>query len=94
MKTSWFSRAAAVALVAAASLLAACGSGSTVQQLTPTRFMAVGDGMIDLGHDGNDTRIYGHIFRNPTKYMKIFSIKETTDNSFEALKIFGNSLPY
>ena len=52
MKTSWFSRAAAVALVAAASLLAACGSGSTVQQLTPTRFMAVGDGMIDLGHDG------------------------------------------
>ena len=52
MKTSWFSRAAAVALAAAASLLAACGSGSTVQQLTPTRFMAVGDGMIDLGHDG------------------------------------------
>ena len=49
MKTSWFSRAAAVALVAAASLLAACGSGSTVQQLTPTRFMAVGDSMIDLG---------------------------------------------
>ena len=53
MKTSWFSRAAAAgALVAAAGLLAACGSGSTVQQLTPTRFMAVGDGMIDLGHDG------------------------------------------
>ena len=26
--------------------------------------------------------------------MKTFSKKETTDNSFEALKIFGNSLPY
>ena len=52
MTTSWFSRAAVAALVAAASLLAACGSGSTVQQLSPTRFMAVGDGMVDLGQSG------------------------------------------
>ena len=44
MTSPWITRAALAVLAAAATLLSACGSGSTVQQLTPTRFMAVGDG--------------------------------------------------
>ena len=54
MTSPWITRAALAVLAAAATLLSACGSGSTVQQLTPTRFMAVGDGSIDLGRsDGS-----------------------------------------
>lgn len=53
MTAPWTRRAAAATLAAASLLLAACGSGSVVSPLTPTRFMAVGDGFIDLGHDGH-----------------------------------------
>jgi outer membrane lipase/esterase len=37
----------------AASVLAACGSGSTFEPLAPTRFVSFGDGWSDLGQTGN-----------------------------------------
>jgi outer membrane lipase/esterase len=38
--------------VGTASLLAACGSGSTFEPLVPTRFVSFGDGWSDLGQTG------------------------------------------
>jgi outer membrane lipase/esterase len=37
----------------AATVLAACGSGSTFEPLVPTRFVSFGDGWSDLGQTGN-----------------------------------------
>ena len=53
MISSW-SRRAALALVCAGTtaLLAACGSGSVVSDLAPTRFIVVGDGFMDVGQNG------------------------------------------
>lgn len=47
------SRRAFMALAcASAALLAACGSGTIESALTPSRFLAVGDGFSDLGQSG------------------------------------------
>jgi len=54
MIASWFRRAAmALACVGGAALLAACGSGSVVSDLTPKRFISVGDGFADVGQNGH-----------------------------------------
>jgi outer membrane lipase/esterase len=41
----------------AASVLAACGSGSTFEPLVPTRFVSFGDGWSDLGQTGNRSTV-------------------------------------
>jgi outer membrane lipase/esterase len=48
------------AAIAAATLLAGCGSGTVFSALVPTRFVVMGDGLSDMGFDGtrytvNDT---------------------------------------
>lgn len=54
MIASWSRRAAlALACAGATALLAACGSGSVVSDLTPKRFISVGDGFADVGQNGH-----------------------------------------
>ena len=54
MKASWTRRATlALATVSAAALLAACGDGSVVSDLKPTRFITVGDSFADVGQTGS-----------------------------------------
>ena len=54
MNASWFRRAAlALGCAGAVALLAACGSGSVVSDLTPKRFISVGDGFADVGQNGH-----------------------------------------
>ena len=53
MNASWIGRAARTLIGASAvALLAACGSGSVVSDLTPKRFITVGDGFMDVGQAG------------------------------------------
>ena len=53
MNASWIGRAARALIGASAvALLAACGSGSVVSDLTPKRFITVGDGFMDVGQAG------------------------------------------
>lgn len=54
MKASWTRRATlALATAGAATLLAACGDGSVVSDLKPTRFITVGDSFADVGQTGS-----------------------------------------
>ena len=54
MTASWSRRAVlALACAGATALLAACGSGSVVSDLTPKRFISVGDGFADVGQNGH-----------------------------------------
>jgi outer membrane lipase/esterase len=53
MARLWLRRALLWAATASSALLlAACGSGSIESQLNPTRIVAFGDGMADLGQNG------------------------------------------
>jgi len=52
MIASWSRRAALALACASATLLAACGSSTIESALTPSRFLAVGDGFSDLGQTG------------------------------------------
>ncbi|QTD45383.1 SGNH/GDSL hydrolase family protein [Ottowia testudinis] len=53
MNASWFGRAVrTLAAAAGVVTLAACGSGSVVSDLTPQRFITVGDGFMDVGQAG------------------------------------------
>lgn len=49
----WMRRALMVAVCASAALLAACGSSSIESAITPTRFVAFGDAMNDVGQGGS-----------------------------------------
>jgi phospholipase/lecithinase/hemolysin len=53
MATQWLRRALLVAAGASALVLAACGGGSVVSQFAPTRVVAFGDAMADLGQTGS-----------------------------------------
>ncbi len=53
MTASWSRRAVLALACAGATLLAACGSGSVVSDLTPKRFISVGDGFADVGQNGH-----------------------------------------
>src|SRR6476620_7426048 len=52
MATQWLRRGWLVAC-ASALLLAACGGGSIVDQFNPTRIVAFGDAMGDVGQNGS-----------------------------------------
>ena len=53
MSFNWLRRAAVLAVCASSALLAACGGGDVESQLTPSRFIAFGDGFSDLGQRGS-----------------------------------------
>lgn len=52
MASNWMRRTLVVAACASAALLAACGSSTTDSAISPTRFIAFGDGMTDVGQNG------------------------------------------
>ncbi|MBP7328234.1 MAG: SGNH/GDSL hydrolase family protein [Alicycliphilus sp.] len=52
MKASWTRRATLALAASAVALLAACGDGSVVSDLKPTRFITVGDSFADVGQGG------------------------------------------
>lgn len=52
MAANWMRRSFLAAACASATLLAACGSSSIESAFTPTRFIAFGDGLIDVGQNG------------------------------------------
>jgi outer membrane lipase/esterase len=54
MACHWLRRALLVLAPASALFLAACGSGTIESQFTPTRVVAFGDGMSDMGQTSND----------------------------------------
>jgi outer membrane lipase/esterase len=62
MATQWLRRAWLLAASASALVLVACGGGSIASQLTPSRIIAFGDAMADMGQNGsrytvNDTSV-------------------------------------
>jgi len=53
MIANWLRRTALLALCASAALLAACGSSTVESAVKPTRIVAFGDGLSDLGEKGS-----------------------------------------
>jgi len=53
MAFQWIRRAALVGTAATALLLASCGGGTVESKFTPSRVIAFGDGMADVGQDGS-----------------------------------------
>ncbi|GAB3669493.1 SGNH/GDSL hydrolase family protein [Ramlibacter alkalitolerans] len=62
MATQWLRRAWLIAACATALLLASCGGGSIVSSFTPSRIIAFGDGMADLGQTRRDIDPNGRRF--------------------------------
>ncbi len=52
MPANWMRRSFSAAACASAALLAACGSSTVESSFTPTRFIAFGDGLADVGQKG------------------------------------------
>jgi outer membrane lipase/esterase len=69
MATQWLRRAWLLAACASALLLAACGGGSIESSLTPTRAVAFGDAMGDLGQNGRRYTINDGGINNWTQYV-------------------------
>jgi phospholipase/lecithinase/hemolysin len=53
MAFQWIRRVALLGSAAAALLLASCGGGTVASQFHPSRVIAFGDGMADVGQDGS-----------------------------------------
>lgn len=69
MATLWLRRAVLALAAGTGLLLAACGSGSIESQLHPTRLIAFGDGMADLGQNGARYTINDGSMNNWTSYV-------------------------
>jgi outer membrane lipase/esterase len=69
MATQWLRRAWLLAASASALLLAACGGGSIDSQLSPSRIVAFGDGMADLGQAGARYTVNDGSVNNWTLYL-------------------------
>jgi outer membrane lipase/esterase len=68
MATQWLRRGWLLAACASA-LLAACGGGSIVSQLSPTRIVAFGDAMADLGQTGARYTVNDSTVNNWTQFV-------------------------
>jgi outer membrane lipase/esterase len=69
MATQWLRRAWLVAACTTALLLAACGGGSIVSSFTPTRVVAFGDAMADLGQNGRRYTVNDNTVNNWTEFV-------------------------
>jgi phospholipase/lecithinase/hemolysin len=69
MATQWLRRAWLVAACTTALLLAACGGGSIVSSFTPTRVVAFGDAMADLGQNGRRYTVNDGSVNNWTQFV-------------------------
>jgi len=69
MATQWLRRAWLVAACTTALLVAACGGGSIVSSFTPTRVIAFGDAMADLGQNGRRYTVNDNTVNNWTEFV-------------------------
>lgn len=69
MATQWLRRAWLLAACASALLLAACGGGGIESQFTPSRLVAFGDAMADLGQNGKRYTVNDGSQNNWTQYV-------------------------
>ncbi|MBX3656581.1 MAG: SGNH/GDSL hydrolase family protein [Ramlibacter sp.] len=69
MARNWLRRAVLVLACASAALLASCGSSSIESALTPSRFIAFGDGFSDLGQNGSRYTVNDGTINVWTAYM-------------------------
>jgi outer membrane lipase/esterase len=69
MATQWLRRAWLLAACATALLLAACGGGSVDSRLSPTRIIAFGDAMADVGQNGARYTINDGSINNWTHFI-------------------------
>ena len=76
MKASWTRRATlALATAGAATLLAACGDGSVISDLKPTRFITVGDSFADVGQSAvADQPLAGNAYQRFLNLSYTFSL--------------------
>jgi len=69
MAFSWIRRAGLLAACAAALLLASCGGGTVASQFHPTRAIAFGDGMGDVGQTGGRYTVNDGSVNNWTQFV-------------------------
>lgn len=69
MATQWLRRAWLLAAGASALLLAACGGGSVESSFTPTRIVAFGDAMADVGQNGTRYTVNDGSINNWTLFV-------------------------
>jgi outer membrane lipase/esterase len=69
MATQWLRRAGLLAACATVLLLAACGGGSIDSTFTPTRIVAFGDAMGDLGQNGRRYTVNDGSVNNWTQFV-------------------------
>jgi len=69
MPSQWLRRAWLIAACASALLLAACGGGSIESSFTPTRVVAFGDAMGDLGQNGQRYTVNDGGVNNWTQFV-------------------------
>ena len=69
MATQWLRRPWLIAACASALLLAACGGGSIVSSFKPTRVVAFGDAMADLGQNGSRFTVNDGAVNNWTQFV-------------------------
>lgn len=75
-------RAVLVAACASAALLAACGSGTTENALSPSRFVVFGDGFSDVGQTGATYSVNdGTLTTWPQELAYRFGLSITSSNS-------------
>jgi len=92
MATQWLRRAWLLAASASALLLAACGGGSIDSQLTPSRLVAFGDGMADLGQTGARYTVNDGSVNNWTQFLaNAFGLPLATSASGGLSHAIGNA---
>lgn len=69
MATQWLRRACLLAACASALLLAACGGGDIVSRLEPSRVLAFGDSVSDVGQNGARYTVNDGTVNNWTHYV-------------------------
>ncbi len=69
MAANWMRRTTLVAACASAVLLAACGSSTTESALTPSRFIAFGDAISDVGQSGASYSVNNGSINNWTRQV-------------------------
>ncbi|MBS0293435.1 MAG: SGNH/GDSL hydrolase family protein [Proteobacteria bacterium] len=69
MAANWMRRSFLAAACAATTLLVACGSSTVESAFTPTRFVAFGDGLADVGQNGSGYTVNDGSINNWTSQL-------------------------
>jgi outer membrane lipase/esterase len=92
MATQWLRRAWLLAASATALVLAACGGGSIDSQLAPSRIIAFGDAMADLGQNGARYTVNDGSVNNWTQWVASgFNVGLSTSASGGLSYAIGNA---